>query len=146
MQTLAATVQTFPVQDRVDVQSHTLLKRRWASQAWLMCTLHWRDVRRTVMGTRSWAELFFLDEATALAAGHRLCFLCRQEATRAFQSCVPADGKPEMPTAHASWMMPRFPVKNPRSGAATMSPMGVTRFCSGMTLGQSARLKVKLKR
>ena len=51
-----------------DPLTRTLLNRRWSSQAWLICTLQWR--RRSVMGTRSWTELFFLDEATALAAGH----------------------------------------------------------------------------
>jgi hypothetical protein len=84
-----------------DEQSRTLLKRRWASRTWLICTLRWRDVRRTVMGTRSWTELFFLDEATGLAAGHRPCFLCRREAARAFQRCFPTDGQSAMPQAHA---------------------------------------------
>jgi hypothetical protein len=37
------------------------------------------------MATRSWTELFFLDEATALAAGHRPCFACRRDATEAFR-------------------------------------------------------------
>jgi len=32
-----------------------------------------------VMGGRSWTELFFLDEATAFAAGHRPCFFCRRD-------------------------------------------------------------------
>jgi hypothetical protein len=38
------------------------------------------------MGGRSWTELFFLDEAVALAAGHRPCFFCRREAANAFRS------------------------------------------------------------
>jgi hypothetical protein len=54
------------------------LTRRWASQAWLTCVCEFRGRRRDVMGTRSWTELFFLDEATALAAGHRPCFYCRR--------------------------------------------------------------------
>src|SRR5260370_38849235 len=49
------------------------LTRRWASQAWLTCACEFRGWRRKVMGGRSWTELFFLDEATALAAGHRPC-------------------------------------------------------------------------
>jgi len=52
------------------------LTRRWASQAWLTCVCEFRGRRRDVMGGRSWTELFFLDEATALAAGHRPCFYC----------------------------------------------------------------------
>ena len=76
-----------------DAQTRTLLKRRWVSRAWLICTLQWRDVRRTVMGTGSWTELFFLDEATGLAAGHRPCFLCRRTAARAFQKGFPIAGQ-----------------------------------------------------
>jgi hypothetical protein len=53
------------------------LTRRWASKAWLACVCEFRGRRRKVMGGRSWTELFFLDEATALAAGHRPCFYCR---------------------------------------------------------------------
>jgi hypothetical protein len=38
------------------------------------------------MGTRSWTELFFLDEATALAAGHRPCFFCRRDDANRFRA------------------------------------------------------------
>src|SRR5258705_13825514 len=57
-----------------DPTTKTLLARRWASQAWLTCVCEFRGRRREVMGARSWTELFFLDEATAFAAGHRPCF------------------------------------------------------------------------
>jgi hypothetical protein len=39
------------------------------------------------MGSRSWTELFFLDEATAFAAGHRPCFYCRRDDANRFRSC-----------------------------------------------------------
>jgi hypothetical protein len=55
------------------------LTRRWANKAWLTCVCEFRSRRRAVMGGRSWTELFFLDEATALAAGHRPCFYCRRD-------------------------------------------------------------------
>jgi hypothetical protein len=61
-----------------DPATRTLLKRRWASRAWLVCVCDFKGRRRDVMGTRSWTELFFLDEATAFAAGHRSCFFCRR--------------------------------------------------------------------
>jgi hypothetical protein len=38
------------------------------------------------MGGRSWTELFFLDEATALAAGHRPCFFCRRHDANRFRA------------------------------------------------------------
>jgi hypothetical protein len=68
-----------------DPASRTLLKKRWASKAWLACLCEFKGRRRTVMGGRSWTELFFLDEAVALAAGHRPCFFCRRAAAEAFR-------------------------------------------------------------
>lgn len=68
-----------------DSLTRTLLKRRWASKAWLICLCEFRGRRRAVMGSRSWTELFFLDEAVALAAGHRPCFFCRRQAAAAFR-------------------------------------------------------------
>jgi len=63
------------------------LNRRWASPAWLTCICEFRGRRREVMGGRSWTELFFLDEATALAAGHRPCFYCRRDDANRFRAC-----------------------------------------------------------
>ena len=62
------------------------LTRRWASQAWLTCLCEFRGWRREVMGGRSWTELFFLDEATAFAAGHRPCFFCRRDDANRFRA------------------------------------------------------------
>jgi hypothetical protein len=69
-----------------DPVTKTLLTRRWASQAWLTCVCEFRGRRREVMGGRSWTELFFLDEATALAAGHRPCFFCRRGDANRFRA------------------------------------------------------------
>lgn len=82
-----------------DARTRMLLDRRWTSRAWLICVLHWRDVRRTVMGPGSWTELFFLDEATALAAGHRPCFFCRRPAAQAFQTRFRKDEMAAVPKA-----------------------------------------------
>jgi hypothetical protein len=69
-----------------DPATKTLLNRRWASRAWLTCVCDYKGRRRDVMGGRSWTELFFLDEATALAAGHRPCFFCRREDANRFRA------------------------------------------------------------
>jgi hypothetical protein len=69
-----------------DPATRTLLKRRWTTRAWICCTLDWRGRRREPMAQQSWTELFFLDEATALAAGHRPCFYCRRERALAFRA------------------------------------------------------------
>ena len=47
-------------------------------RAWVTCVLEFRGRRRTVMTPGRYTELFFLDEATALAAGHRPCGECRR--------------------------------------------------------------------
>ncbi len=67
-----------------DPATRTLLTRRWASRAWIVCSCDYKGKRREVMANRSWTELFFLDEATALSAGHRPCFTCRRDAARRF--------------------------------------------------------------
>jgi hypothetical protein len=61
----------------------TLGTRRWASRQWICCVLDFKGRQRDVWG-RYYTELFFLDEPTALAAGHRPCFECRREEARAF--------------------------------------------------------------
>jgi len=51
---------------------------RWRSPAWICCVLEWRGRQRDPMPPGRWTALFFLDEATALAAGHRPCAFCRR--------------------------------------------------------------------
>jgi len=54
------------------------LGRRWVTKQWIACRLDFHERHRQVMSPNSYTELFFLDEATALAAGHRPCFECRR--------------------------------------------------------------------
>jgi hypothetical protein len=61
-------------------------RARWKGRAWIICALDYKGWRRVVMTPRTWTELFFLDEAVALAAGHRPCALCRRAAFLAFQA------------------------------------------------------------
>ena len=55
-----------------------LTNRRWASKAWISCVLDFEGRRFGIMTPGHYTQLFFLDEATALAAGHRPCALCRR--------------------------------------------------------------------
>lgn len=57
----------------------------WATRAWITCALSFRGRHREIMAPGSYTELFFLDEATAYAAGHRPCAECRRAAFRAFR-------------------------------------------------------------
>ena len=68
-----------------DPTTRTLLNRRWSSKAWITCVCEFRGRRRKVMSSRSWTELFFLDEANSFAAGHRPCFYCRRTDAVAFR-------------------------------------------------------------
>jgi hypothetical protein len=55
------------------------IRRRWSTKRWIACRLQFRGRRRTpLMAPGRYTELFFLDEATALAAGHRPCAECRR--------------------------------------------------------------------
>ena len=82
-----------------DPATRTLLKRRWSSRAWITCVCEFRGRRREVMATRSWTELFFLDEATALAAGHRPCFFCRRDDANRFRAAWAAGNAVSPPRA-----------------------------------------------
>ena len=53
------------------------IRRSWALKRWIVCVLEFRGRHRTVMTPGRYTELFFLDEATAFAAGHRPCAECR---------------------------------------------------------------------
>ncbi len=61
----------------------TLGKRRWVSHHWIACDLHYKNMHHEPMG-KGYTSLFFLDEVTALAAGHRPCFFCRRAEAKAF--------------------------------------------------------------
>jgi hypothetical protein len=76
----------------------TLGAARWRSRAWICCRLDFRGRHRVVMGT-GYTEIFFLDEATALAAGHRPCFECRRDAARAFAAAWPRPHGTQPPRA-----------------------------------------------
>lgn len=58
----------------------------WKTKAWIICRLEFKGWKREVMSPRrTWTELFFLDEATALAAGHRPCATCQRPKYREFK-------------------------------------------------------------
>lgn len=54
------------------------IRRSWQVKRWLICVLEFRGRHRLVMTPNRYTELFFLDEATGLAAGHRPCFECQR--------------------------------------------------------------------
>jgi hypothetical protein len=63
------------------------IRRRYNGKRWIACRLEFRGWRRhPLLQPGRFTELFFLDEATAFAAGHRPCALCRREDFNAFSA------------------------------------------------------------
>lgn len=80
-----------------DPARHELPTRIQATQHWLCCVLSFKGRRRKVWG-RGYTELFFCDEVTALAAGHRPCMECRRQDALAYRDAlVRGLGLAEMP-------------------------------------------------
>lgn len=81
---------------RIHDAARKLGARRWASKQWICCKLDFKNRQRTVWAD-SYTELFFLDEVTALAAGHRPCFECRRKDAQTFATAFPrVQSAPEM--------------------------------------------------
>lgn len=77
-----------------DPETRTLKHQRWAGEGWVICTLDPLPnaaPRPGLMLPGRWTELFFLDEAVGIAAGHRPCHACRRPAARAFRDAAGVD-------------------------------------------------------
>jgi hypothetical protein len=74
----------------------TLSQRRWTSRQWIACVCSFKGRHREVWG-EGYTELFFLDEVTALSAGHRPCFECRRADAEAFRAAFGAGARPSAP-------------------------------------------------
>lgn len=58
----------------------------WRTQRWITCELSFKGRRRDVFAPNRYSELFFVDEATSLAAGHRPCAECRRSRFKEFRA------------------------------------------------------------
>ncbi len=117
-------------------------RRRWVSRQWICCVLSFKGRRRQVMGA-GYTELFFLDEATALAAGHRPCFECRRADALAFaEAWARAHDLPERPRAPAMDLVLHAQRLGPRArGPAAALPEGAMLRLEGapaLKLGEAA--------
>ncbi len=73
------------------------IRRRFATRRWIACRLEFKGWRRkALLQPGKFTELFFLDEATAFAAGHRPCALCRRDDYNRFLELVGAGGADEL--------------------------------------------------
>jgi hypothetical protein len=88
---------------------HGRIRRRYAGRRWIACRLRFRGWHRSpLLQPGKFTELFFLDEATAFAAGHRPCALCRRDDYRRFLELCGARGADEIDVRlHAERLGPR---------------------------------------
>jgi hypothetical protein len=111
----------------------TLGPARWRSKLWICCVLDFRGRRRDPMPPGRWTALFFLDEVTALAAGHRPCGECRRQDYLAYAGAWQrAGGLARPPRAgemdarlHAERVEPRTRRQRTRPATAGELPDGV---------------------
>ena len=71
---------------RIHTEQRTLKTRHWERKAWIICLIQFKGRHREVMAPSTYTELFFLDEATAFAAGHRPCAECRRSDAKRFKN------------------------------------------------------------
>ena len=64
---------------------HEQIRRQFTGKRWIICLLEFKGRRRSIMAPGKYTELFFLDEATAFAAGHRPCAECQRERFNLFR-------------------------------------------------------------
>lgn len=62
------------------------IKQSFKLKAWITCLLQFKGRKFKIMAPKRWTALFFLDEATAFAAGHRPCNECRRNDFIRFKS------------------------------------------------------------
>jgi hypothetical protein len=74
---------------------HEQIRRQFQGKRWIICLLDFRGRKRPIMMPGRYTELFFLDESTALAAGHRPCAECQRERFNLFREAW-AEANPEM--------------------------------------------------
>ncbi len=78
---------------------HQEIRRDFRLKAWLICNLEHKGIQRVVMAPNRWTELFFLDEATAMAAGHRPCCECRRTDYQRFKRLAAVGSSEPLPKA-----------------------------------------------
>lgn len=78
--------------------------KHWARQSWVTCLLSFKNIKRPRLFSQgNYSELFFLDEVTAFAAGHRPCAYCQRERNREFKDIWLHANVPEISDSKMNW-------------------------------------------
>lgn len=72
--------------NRGSIHEGRVIARPYATKSWITCVLEFRGWRAPMFEENRWTPLFFLDEATSFAAGHRPCALCRHADHKRFRT------------------------------------------------------------
>lgn len=120
------------------------IRRVYGVTRWIACRLEFRGRRRTpLLQPGRFTELFFLDEATAFAAGHRPCAECRRADYDAFRALLGEDGAEAIDARlHAERIDPRTRERRLHDAAAAALPDGAFLLQGGepfLVLGRSLR-------
>ena len=112
--------------------------RKFKGRRWIACLLEFKNIKRTVMSPGLYTELFFLDEATAFAAGHRPCAECRRERFNAFRQAWNSTRRVLAPEIDAELHRARI---DERGGKVTwQAPLDSLPDGTFVEIGGSARL------
>lgn len=95
----------------------------WRHPHWVTCRLEYKSVHRQVFSPHNYSELFFLDEATAFAAGHRPCAFCRRERFLEFKAGWRAANHPELAASalHVAQIDAQLHAERARRGGAKVT-------------------------
>jgi hypothetical protein len=115
-------------------EQKSIIRNRSSVHSWVCCLTSFKGRKRVLMSPGRYTELFFLDEATALAAGHRPCGECRPEAYKDFKRAfAKAFGAPT--TVKAKDIDTRlFPEMKSRLDGAPLATMPLGDLCDGVML------------
>jgi hypothetical protein len=114
-------------------EHRTIPARPWANRHWICCRLAFKGRRKLVWGG-GFTDLFFLDEMTALAAGHRPCAECRRADFLAYRDAAGAAKADDLDRAlDAERRLGR--AKRPHRMAASALPEGAVVARDGVALG-----------
>lgn len=111
-----------------------VIRRPYQGKRWIICLLEFKGRRRTIMTPGRYTELFFLDEATALAAGHRPCAECQRQRFEAFRAAWSAGNPGLAAGAHPSAALMDAILHTERAAAAgptTMYPVRLDQLPDG---------------
>jgi hypothetical protein len=126
-----------------DAAQHIVRKQK--SGAWIVCLTEFKNRRRKLMQPGRYTELFFLDEATALSAGHRPCFECRRRDALAFADTLARARGTERPKApQIDALLARDRAVPPDDASRVIEAVQISELPDGVMVRQGAAFFVVL--